>query len=263
MPRKSGGFSLAEAIIGIFLIIAAFLLVATLFHTGLQYVHKIEARNLAVMLAERRIEEMRAHAQTDLGTGYGYSDFGALLGPSRDADFPDYEVEAGVSDVTLASPSSTYQATAPRPMTNSMKKIKVTVRWSGGTLSLLSYIGDPSATARPSRHFRNVNPIVVTPTSPPIPALVPRNDTVPFSARAFDQNDRPIDDLFFQWYIKPGDANASTSQTPDGRSGSLTNVINIPSQPPLYSGGQVVVVCRAVYRGQEAFGYSPSIGLAP
>jgi Tfp pilus assembly protein PilV len=263
---RNRAFTLVEALISIFLIIASFLIVATLFHTGLRYVHRIEARNLAVVLAERRIEEMRAHARNRSGTQYGFADFSSFTAAATDPDFPGYQVSATVNDLTVFSPSEGYEPTAQtRPMPRSMKQVKVTVTWDQGTsnLSLLTLIGDPAASATPTRRFRNLNPIVVTPTAPPIPPLVAHDQDVPFSVVAYDQFDQPIEDLYFQWYIQPGDGNATTFQSVDGRSATMRNVINIPAQPPAYSGGQVVVVARAVFRGQEAFGYSPPIALQP
>ncbi len=264
---RNRAFTLVEALISIFLIIASFLIVATLFHTGLRYVHRIEARNLAVLLAERRIEEMRTHARNRAGTQYGFADFSAFTaGAATDPDFPGYQVSAAVSDLTVFSPSEGYEPTSvTRTLSRSMKQAKVTVTWDQGTssLSLITLIGEPAASANPTRRFRNNNPIVVTPTAPPIPALVTRDQDVPFRVVAYDQFDQPIEDLFFQWYIQPGNGNATTFQSTDGQTATMRNVVNIPAQPPAYSGGQVVVVARAVFRGQEAFGYSAPMALQP
>ncbi len=263
---RSRAFTLVEALISIFLIIASFLIVATLFHTGLRYVHRIEARNLAVLLAERRIEEMRTHARNRTGTEYGFANFSTFTGVATDPDFPGYEVSASVKDLTVFSPSEGYEPTSgTRTLSRSMKQVRVTVTWDQGTsnLSLITLIGEPAASASPPRRFRNNNPIVVTPTAPPIPPLVAHDQDVPFRVVDYDQFDQPIEDLFFQWYIQPGDGNATTFQSTDGKTAFMRNVINIPAQPPAYSGGQVVVVARAVFRGQEAFGYSPPVALQP
>ncbi|MEW6281114.1 MAG: hypothetical protein AB1758_21040 [Candidatus Eremiobacterota bacterium] len=257
-----------EAVVGIFVMIAAFLVLTTLFHSGLRYVHRIEARNLAVMLAERKMEELRLHAQTLQGGRYGYFDFSPVTGASADPEYPDFVVDAQEADQPLFSPSSTDEvplAGQERLLASSAKLVRVTVRWDQGAsrISLYSFIGEPAATAFPGRRFRNSNPIVVTPTNPPIPAVLGRDQPVSFTATGYDQNDQAIADLFFDWYIEPGLFNATVSQSRDGRTGTLTNVITIPGQLPAYSGGQVVVVARAVYRGQEAFGYSAPVTLQP
>lgn len=250
----SRGYTLTEAIIATFLLIASLMVAARLFHSSMRYGVWIENKALASVVAEKRMAELRRWADTHSGWA-GYP-------TGNDPNFPIYTVTTRLENATLASPSTSLEAgfSAPRTFTSSLRQAIVEVTWDSGggpnnSVVLTSLLRDPR------RGWRAANPVVI---SGAIPPSVGPATTVTFTAQGFHPGGA-IDDLCFSWSVEPEFPNAGLGTiTPahDGRSAVFTNQLNVGGGT-IASAGQCRVVATAVYGGQERRGASAVITLTP
>ncbi len=192
MSRR--GLSLVETVVASFVLIAGFLLMTRLFHAALQYTSQIDSLQMAVLLAEKRMEEIRCWSwQTHAATAF--SDWSGVPNAATDADYPGYTLAVTTSPYTLSSPCSQFEALYPgeeRQMTGSARVVTITVTWGARTHRLTSLVAaPPPVLAR----------VVVTPTAG---QSVARDGTVSLTARGEDTANRPIPDMMFSWYIDRG-----------------------------------------------------------
>lgn len=244
------GLSLAETIIAIFLLVASFLVITNLFHAGLRYIHKVEARHLAVLVAQNKIEEVRDWARL----AANFQAFGTLDGDSgSDTLYPGYTWRLEVEDLVARSPSTRMEEIAPgqeRELRSTLKKLEVSVDWETESITLVTYVAAPTGEWRPT------TPLVMTAVGG-IPNPVPVGGTIDFQVQGFGTSG-PLDDLMFRWSVRPLTGNGTiTAQSRDGRTATFQN-----SYLGLSTGGTVEVEVRAVYRGQERIVGSGVINLA-
>lgn len=252
-PLKPKGYTLIEAIIASFVLVAAFFMVSTLFQAGLRYTTRVEKRVVATQLAENRLGALREWARTQ-------NDWSGF--PSgNDPDFPGYSISVSLQDQPLFAPGSELELAhpaQPRRMSNTAKQAIIEVRWdSTGRYVLSTLLTDRF------RGWRVSNPIVVSGSVPPI---VNPTNPVTFTAVGYDADGREIKDLFFDWYVEPVFPNATKGTiepTRDGRSATFTNELQKPNGVKVATSGTCRVAARARYGGQERWGYSVEMQLSP
>ena len=245
-----------------FILFSAFLVIISLFHSGLRHSNRVEQQQLAVLLGQRKIEEVRAWAQTVTASGYAFDDWTPYQGvTTTPADFPDYRVTTTASNQTVYSACSLVEKAYPntpglqRKFTQSCKLLEVKVSWGQSNQLLLN-----SLVASPPRQFRALNPLVVTVGAYSAPLA--RDAAVTLTAQAYDNFGNALSDITYSWDVGANQAYATLVQARDGSSATLTNAVNSTSQT-FYTGGNVTVQARASLHGQIAVGTSATIELAP
>lgn len=246
------GYTLVEAIIASFLLVAAFLLVSRLFHAGLQYTSRVEKRALAAHLADKRMQEIRSWSKRHESWN------GIPDGP--DPQHSGYDIQVSLENLELSSPSRQLEEAHPdddvRVMTSAARRVTVEVTWDSERLRITSLLADRF------RGWRGADPIVV---SGAIPPQVGPTTSVEFSARGYDAAGRPIEDLFFSWYVEPRQfpdaALGSIDAARDGRTAVFRNQIQLVNGALASRNGMCRVAVRAVYGGRERWGYSPDMQL--
>lgn len=248
------GISLLEAVVGLFLLVCAVLAVIVLVHSGLRHTARTQRLELATQIAERKLEEMRAWAASRQGAGYGFDDWSSHTGPARpDPVDPRFQVQVNVRPWTLAANSSAIESLYPAAEQIRLSRSALEVRVTVDRVSLTALIGEPDRGVRAS-------PIELTPEVAP-PPMLPRDASLTWRAEAYDADNRPLRDVTFQWYVRPGTGNGNLQQTRDGRTCVFTNRLDREVGPPIYTGGQVVLEARARYFGRELLGQSISFAL--
>ncbi|MEW6283748.1 MAG: hypothetical protein AB1758_34370 [Candidatus Eremiobacterota bacterium] len=255
MTRR--GATLAEAVLASFILLAGFLVLFNLFHAALRYGTWVEHQSLATLVAEKTLDELRAWSQDSSGGGFNYDgSWSTYDGVTfTDPDYPEFQVTVQVQPGTrpLDVPSSTLEAPhAPdlRRMPSAVIPVEVEVRWDPldptRNVRLVSYIGEPP------RRFRATNPLVVTPVGG-VPNPVPRDAPVGFQVRAFDAQDRELENTMFTWAVVPVGTGPTgvpgngtlVPGTRNGRSVTFQNRYQNPSGAWIHTGGECVVRVQA------------------
>lgn len=265
--RRPPAFTLVETVISLFILVVAFGLVATLFHTAMRYSSRVEKQTVAVTVARRKMVEIRRWAREVSGGIYNFdTDWSAWNGvTAADAEQPDMEVTTHVVEQELYSPSSGLEAPYPeerrRTLGTSAKKLRIQVAWNptspSNRLTLVTLIPDPG------RAFRTSNPLVVQ-TEGALASPLPRDATATFTVQGFSTDDKPLADLFFKWYVEPMTGNGTiTDEARDGSRVTFANKVRLPNGAWTWTGGRCRLRVRAVYRGDERWADSPVMELAP
>lgn len=266
--RRSAGLTLAETIIAIFILIAGFVVMSRLFHTALQYQASIDSQQIAVLLAERKLEEVRAWSKTThvpLGTTpfTNWSGCPGSSGPTPDPDFPAYSVSVTTTAQDIYSPCSLFEleyvtAGDRKCLASSTRRIQVDVTWKTRTYTLMSLVSAPSG--QPA-----TNAVLVTPNAAQSIAAGAQRA---FSAQATALNGQPLPDVCFLWYCA-GTGDGTVSQARNGKTVDLTNQIYDATPPPTgpqptgVGAGPCTMVARARIFGREVSGVSGQIDLLP
>ena len=244
------GYTLTEAIIASFLLIAAILVVSRLFHASMQYSVWVENKAVATHLAEERMSELRLWATTQT----------AWAGPpvSNKPGFPAFTFDVRVEPHQLASPNTQLETGFPgnqRLLGPSLRKAIVEVRWGGtggNSVKLVSILKDPP------RGWRPASPVVITGTAG---GTVNAGDVVLLTAKGYDAAGNEISDLFFSWSVQPVFPNGAVGTITAARDGR-TAEFRTPTGP-VASSGNCQVWATAVYAGEERRASSPVLNLAP
>lgn len=260
LNRKA--LTLAEAIVSFFLLTGAFLVVIGLFHWGLRYASQAQSQQKAVVVAENKLTEVRAWARTPKATGFNFDDWTVYQNNTAvDPQYPEYTVNVQAQAQPVTTPCTLFEApyaaaADQRILKTSVMKVQVTVSWgTSRNIRLVTMVADPT------RELRTNNPVVISEISAAAP--LGRDLTAEYSVYGYDNHDNVIRDLIFRWNTKLGAANGAVSQRRDGSLGNVTNHIQLPLQPTLYTGGDLVLQARTVYRGNPALGESQPLALTP
>lgn len=214
---------------GIFLLVTAMIMTATLYHSALNATAKSEAQTLAVNIAEKHLARLRTWARTRTATGYNFDDWSGVNGVSApDADYPEFTVQTDVEPYGMASPCTRLDSpfAEPRRMDNSAMKVRIRVSWDNRKHELLSLIADPP------RDWHPTNPLRVTQVGTPSDPLG-QTDVSRWSVVGYDSDDQPVRDLFFTWFVVPHDGNGRISyQSRDGKQGEFQHEVQIEMAPP-------------------------------
>ena len=264
-PRATRALSLMEAVISSFLLLSCFLVIINLFHSGLRYSTQIENQQIAAMVAERQLEQMRLWSETAGASGYNFDYLSAVYGGTSAlaSDFSNFSVLTQVVDQTIYSSCSTFERGVAASgglacsLNHTVKKVQVTVSWDNDTRQ----VSTCSLFSRPAGALASHNPIAISPTSSPA-APLPHLATLQFSATATDAFGNPIPDLRFNWAVVPRDGNGTLTVARDGSTATLQNVIMV-NGGQAFTGGSLVVQATARYHGQTASATSSLVQLAP
>ena len=246
--RPISGFSLLETLISFFIVVAALLTMAQLFHTSLSHGTRVEERQIGSLLAQEKLEEIRAWAADpdNYEGSWGIYDNKTFVVPA----YPAFTVRTTLVDEVLASPSSLLEDNHPlaerRLMASACKDVTVECWWGTQATERTTLV---SRVARPARTFRNVNPIVITGAAP-VP--LPQDDTASFTVQGFDVNDNEIENLTFSWSVLPDSGNGSVvNESRDGRSASIGNwLYAIDGVTRTYAPGKCELRVEARYEGR-------------
>lgn len=247
----SRGFSIIESVYASFILLVAFLLTFQLFHAGLHYFRWTEEKTTALSLADKRMAQVRNWARSQ----NNWSGFPTGSDPAH----PDFQITTTLSDYTLASPCKEIDSNygQRRELTQTCKLVTVTTTWHRGKVDLFSLIAD-----RGDRGWDGANPIQI---GGAIPGVLTASASAHLTATANGPSG-PLPDVTFNWFVEPvapNPATATISPMRDGRSADLTNLTRFSSGGSGPSTGHCRVAVRAVYHGQERWGYTPTITLAP
>ncbi|MEW6282179.1 MAG: hypothetical protein AB1758_26470 [Candidatus Eremiobacterota bacterium] len=209
MTRRA--LSLVETILASFLLIAGFALMTSLFHAAMRYSVRIDSLQLAVLLAEKRMEEIRAWSWQVHSAGTAFSNWSAVPANPTDPDFPGYTLAVATTPHTLYSPCSEFESLYPgdqRAFDETARLVTVTVRWGGRQHALTSLVAAPS---------ENLDRVEVTPGNN---QSVARDGVLPLSAVGRTPSGQAIPDLKFVWYIDQ--AGVGSLVDPRRRDGTAT-----------------------------------------
>ncbi len=268
--RTRRGLTLAETIIAIFILIAGFVVMSRLFHAALRYQATIDSQQIAVLLAESKMEEIRAwsrslHAPRGTQAFTNWNGCPGSSGATPDANYPDYTVSVTTTAQELYSPCSLFEQEFTNPaqrkcLESSARKVQIDVAWKDRVFSLVSLVAAP-----PGEPAAAANALRVSPSAPVSLAAAQQQH---FTAQAFDSNGNPLPDVTFLWYVA-GVGDGTVAQTREGGASDLLNQIFDATPPPagpLATGvgpGPCVMVARARYRGKDILGVSGPIDLLP
>lgn len=257
------GLSLAEAVVAIFVLLASFVVMVRLFLTGLHYETGVDNQQTAVFLAENQIEQIRGwSAQTHLpGSGTPFSDWSGCPGspgPISDPNFPAYSIAVNSTVHQLYSPCSSWELLYTQPaerrvMTQSCRRVRVTVSWQNLKYELETLVATPAADS---------GTVVSVNVNPNGPSSVSQDSTGTFTATATGPSGT-LPDVMWVWYIY-GVGDATLIPDRDGASSKLGHYLLDAATPPNVTGyGSGPCRMRALgrIRGKEAFGDSGLIDL--
>ena len=265
MIRKLlAGLTLVETIIGIFILTFAFMIIVQCFHMGMTQQVRTEKRLLAAQLARKKLAELRAWArQPQVGSIYNYDSAYALWAAqvgSSDAAYPGFNTTCSVVNQTLYSPCTSMEAPyvalgTARSMTDSMKKVKLTVGDPGDPgflFSLVTLVGDPT------RNLAATNAVRMTMITPVPAFLAPSGPSlgapavgsfIDMRGEALYPDGRVVPDIFFDWYVVPLGGSGTVFPSRDGHTCRFVNGVNTGASV-LTTEGNSVVALHGQYRGQ-------------
>lgn len=258
--RKKRGLSLLETVIGLFLMVLLMLGSLRLFDAGLYYSSQAQQSVTAVRVAQNVLQEIRIWARTPTAGGLEWDDWSYWDGyDAMDATESGYRVRVSVVDRELKSPSAEMEESFPlgeqKILADSCKTVEILVSWSDDSkeYTLTSLVSEP---ARPL-------PITVEVTPVGALAALNRDATADFRVRALDADGVVIDDLFFEWNVKPSTTNGGITQTRSGETSTFIHAVAVPNLPTLYTQGNCVVEASTIYHGRPAKGESDPFVLNP
>ncbi|MBT9587615.1 hypothetical protein IV102_30010 [bacterium] len=284
--KHTRGLSLLEAVFALFVLLSAFLVVINLFHSGLGHSARLEKQQMAALVADRYLEQMRLWSETRTGTTYNYETLAAVYGARSESiqDYTEFAVSTQVSPITLGSACSHFEMpTPPLPLVNattnfpmgsrqlpasngSAQSVHLTITWDNNShrIDLQTYL------CRPIPNPRALNPIVITPqaATPYVVgsgALLPHGDTgagLNLTATAFDIDGQAIPDVFFEWDVLALQGNGTMVQSRDGSLANVTNLVQLNGSPH-FTGGNISVVVGATIHGRKVLGTFGPIELEP
>ncbi len=261
MSRR--GLSLVEVVIALGLLVTGVLFLLPMMQYALRYSQEVEKSKLAAQLAEAELERLRSWAARPTAAGFQFDELDSYpSATSANPERPDFLVSVAVAPITLYSPNSLLEGVCPsdnrRMLQNSARKVRVTVSWPSFGRRAQLHIA--SLIAAPTRRFRAHQPIEVVGVVPGPPLA--KNATLDFQVRAFDENNREIDDLFYDWSVERTSGGGTISfLSRDGRRATFQNRSRTALGGAYYTGGNCRVKAIARYRGEEKCGYSSPIAL--
>jgi hypothetical protein len=252
------GLSLLEAVIALFLLLAAFTLVAELYSRSLSHLRLVDRNTRAASFASNVQNEIRDWASTPANYR---SDPWTPFQAYGDSDYPDFQARAAVDRAVLPASCSSFELGVPSAdralMRDSCRRVEVEILWRSQSLfSFVTLVPEPALTVRSS------DPVVVRPQGG-IPGSLARDQEVTFEADLMTDSD-PIADVEFVWSVEPGTGNATIEKVSrDGRQAVLKNVYRPRFGSEVHTGGHCRLKATAVYRCTEYRGLSDDLELAP
>ncbi len=232
--------------VALFIITAGVLAIFNLYTSALRYGARAQERSLAVTLAQAKMDKLRACSHRPTTPAHNWDDFSSETGTSTNPEFPGYQLDVSVQAVNLDSPNSRFEsafAATERIQARNVKRVTVQVSWRNGQVSLTSLLAQPTLEwGSPA--------LVITPTGG-VPDPIPPNTDVEFTVEAYDADNRPINDLTYNWYVEPRDGNGEVTQSREGLLATFGNRIERPDGLHVATGGRCTLVVRASLAGVE------------
>ena len=291
------GLSIAEAVIASFILTAAMVVSAALYHSALQHSVRIDRRHLASRAAERRVEQIRSWSRDQHGTNgelafqEGWDAFDDTSEP--DPEYPGYTVSTQVSRVPLYSPSSEFErinfsamedenipdeSTEERQLEDSSYLVTVTASWGPSPKERIvtrTLITDPVRdhgwnNEDPGEDAIKLSYQVGGAWTENAPASINAGNDFYLSAVIKDAHGALVEKPAVQWYIDPKESTGSgTIETlpSSPTNAKFVNEVTVKRNPSgsdsvrVHTGGQVVLVARVRLGGVEAIQKSPPIQL--
>jgi type II secretory pathway pseudopilin PulG len=260
-------FSLLETVIALGVLVSGFAVFFRLYHVALNYAGGAHRKAVAANVAQRQLVNLRGWAaQPKAGGGYNFDDWTTTPTDVSldDEDHPEYRVRIQTAFTTGVSPNSRL-VVGPvgfeqKSLEATFRKVQITVTWARESLEIVSLVADPTRRLRPvGTPSPSSKPVEITGPS----GVVARDAPVNLSLKVFDSDGREIPDVMAKWYVKPINGVGQVSNPIEGATATFVNVSEKMDGTPQYTGGQCRVTARVVYRGEEAWGESEILDLAP
>ncbi|MCA9795883.1 MAG: hypothetical protein KC910_28945, partial [Candidatus Eremiobacteraeota bacterium] len=145
-PLIRRGLSIAETVVAMFILVAAMLVLITLFHSGLRQTTRVKAQAVAANLARNKVEQLRGWANTSSGSGFNFDDWSPYADVTvSDPDFPEYRLRIRAMNQRLYSPCSLFESEQSDPVyaNDVAEQVEVTVSWDDQDLRLTTLVGSP------------------------------------------------------------------------------------------------------------------------
>lgn len=157
----------------------------------------------------------------------------------------DVELDIAFEPYETASPNRAFEDVPnPRAMQSSYLQVRVTLTRDRDSTTLTGIVGAPVRELSSGEPIR-LEPAVTSTT-------LARDETVEFTATLRDADGEPIEDVFFQWSVRPATGVATLeSVSRDGRTATFKNVSYKRDGTPIYTGGTCMVAVGTTYAGEE------------
>jgi len=205
------GFTLLEILVALSLLFTGCLFIFKMFHMAIYSSGNISDEAIAIVLAKKRMEEIRAWAHrrsTGILFNFNTGDWDALRNKvETDPLHPDFRIRISNELKPLRSPSST---TVPNiTLAASTRIVKVEVSWDSAaghkSVELVTLIAEP---------YRKLKELVVT--------SAPQADgTVLYTCKGYDDDHNIIEDCF-HWHVNPYTGNGTVSAIGAGSEATFT-----------------------------------------
>lgn len=244
--RKSGAFSLLEAVIAVFLLSYAALSVLSLTQSGFVAQKRNQEIAKANLVAQSVISDIRMWAE-DVNNYKGtWAHYNGTVIP---AGFPEYRVAVRAKaagrpiDSPCAELESQWDPTPreKRTMPNAVVPVEVKVSWSDNPrdqLTVLTYVGEP---------HRDVSAIRFT-VGGPNPYAIGVGQEAMYTVSAQDGSGRGLDNIMFLWVPDIRYLSYTERARRDGREFEVERLQNKPPDPPPPS--IIHPTCFAIYAGE-------------
>lgn len=254
------GFSLAESVFALFLLVLGFFVLVALFHLSLRYTALTEKQVLAATLAQNKLQEIRAWARTPSNFANNWSTYDNVTTTDPESNF---RITTRSAVEPLFSACSQTESVQPpgdqKRLASSARKLEIKVQWDppspANQLTVTTLVGEP---------LRQINTVNVR-IDVPGPDPLPQNQSVILSAHAMDAGNSEIPDVQFRFYPEPSLPIAATGTIENDRNGRVAVFTHkVRRQDATWDfgqAGQCRVRARAVYGGTERWGFSPVINL--
>lgn len=250
LRAKLRAFGLLEAVIAVFLLSYAALIVLSLIQSGFIAQRRSQQMARANLVAQSVVADIRIWAE-DIDNYRG--DWADYKGTYSPPGFPDYNVTIKVVEDgrPIYSPCSELESQwegterGSRKMPNAIVPVEVKVAWSDDLrdqLTVLTYIGEPR------RDTAGINFHVTGPSNP----TLAMNQTSRYTVRATDAAGRGLDNLLFLWVPDVRYVTPTARALRDGREFEVIRdrVVVPPDVPPPAPPRRSPVTCYTYYAGE-------------
>lgn len=198
---RRAGVSLVESIVAIYLLTGAILTVFLLFDHGLRISGETSKQSKLVLVAQRRLEEIRAWAATlSGGAATNFNNIASLAAAGPDLKDPDVTVNVQAAIVTIFNPDTNSESAwgaGAKTMVHSVAKVQVKTSFGGPeNVTLVTLIREPAMT------WRSGSPMTLASSAQTVASLASFSNT----AQGFSSSGALINDLGVRWHVNPIDS---------------------------------------------------------
>ncbi len=219
------------------LLTGSVIMAATLYQTSLDIGRKIEKRLDAAYIARQELVAVRQwlkdfdHFRNP--TGY----------PNTEQDRDGFKTKITLTPMETASPNRSFEEgyAVKRQLRSSYLKVDVSVRRGTDDFRLSSIVGTP-------RRELSIEPVKID----ALVSSMAKDERAKMQVRLLDSSGREIEDVFFQWSVRPVDGVANLrSVSRDGKEATLLNRSVKRDGTPIWTGGTCKIWAGTTYAGKE------------